>query len=139
MSRINEDDLFAILPHLPKGKWPSSEYDFDNFKIAANRFADRYTMELNRIIVGKLSQEDRVTYYNLIELNLDMLLYILFKKDCVEGTDTLAGYRNYKQPINTGGTFPWFSPAYNFLKSKIPDIWEIGQTLRKDIANDFPI
>ncbi len=139
MSKVNDDDLFAVLPALPKGKWPKYE-DYENRRKAADKFADRYTMELNQIIVGKLSQEDRQTYYKLIELNSDILLYILFKKESVEGTATLNKYRpSGCSPTNTGGAFPWFSPAYNFLKSKIPDIWEIGQTLRKDIANDFPL
>jgi len=136
MSRVNDDDLFPVLPPLPKSEWPKHD-DYENYRKATDKFADRFTMELNQIIVGKLSQEDRLTYYKLIELNNDILLYILSKKGSVEGTNTLAGYRNFNNPVNTGGTFPWFSPVYNFLKSKIPDIWEIGQTLRKDIANDF--
>ena len=139
VSKVNDDDLFAVLPALPKGKWPKYE-EYENRRMAADKFADRYTMELNQIIVGKLSQEDRQTYYKLIGLNSDILLYILFKKELVEGINYLSSYRNPGcSPTETDGPFPWFKPVYKFLKSNIPDIWEIGQTLRKDIANDFPI
>ena len=138
MSPIKDDDLFAVMPRFPN--CPDQYEDPDGYRAVAKRFADRFCKELNQIIVGKLSQEDIRDYNELIKLDYNFLLYILFKKESVEGINHLSSYRNPgSPPIETDGPFPWFKPVYKYLKSKIPDIYEIGQTLRKDITSDFTV
>lgn len=144
MSIAYPDYIMPVFPDEIKNRMPDEDKvwnaysDTYNHKLieVANRFSERFCKELHVIIISKLNQDERLEYYNIINSDYNILIFILYSDEQIRhGQSCDPIFR----VIHKNPAFPWFIPTYDFLVSHIPDIHQIGQTLRKDICNDFPL
>jgi len=137
------DFIMPVFPNEIKNRMPSKDLEWDvfadtyNYRLieVANRFAERFCIELNDIIIHKLNQDEVAEYLKVISFNYNILIFILYPDEHIRhGTSSDPFRRVYSNPA-----FPWFIETYDFLLSHISDIRQIAQTLRNDICNDFPL